>query len=212
MDTKRIFDLVISTIAIVILSPLFIVIAIAIKMFSPGPVFFHQIRTGLHGRPFRIFKFRSMKVHDPKGVSQITIDGDNRITTVGKILRKTKLDELPQLFNVFLGEMSIIGPRPEVPEYTEKYSPENRDLVLSIKPGLSDFASIKFRNESELLAMQANPLLYYEKKLLPAKLRYGRFYAKRAKVSLDILIIIWTVLALFGWTPRQFRRKRERKQ
>jgi len=206
MAAKRVFDVALATAALVLLFPLFAIAAAAVHLDSPGPVFFRQTRVGMGGRPFRIFKFRSMKVHDSKDAALVTVDGDDRVTRVGRFLRKTKLDELPQLFNVLRGEMSIIGPRPEVPEYVEKYPQESRAMVLAVRPGLSDFASIKFRDESKLLAARDDPMHYYEKTLLPAKLRYARFYVRRAGIMLDSLLIIWTLLAVLGWTPRQFRR------
>lgn len=207
LAAKRVFDTVIAGLALVLLFPVFLIVALIIRRTSPGPVFFRQTRIGLRGKPFCIFKFRSMRVHDAKGAAQVTVSGDDRVTGIGRFLRKSKLDELPQLLNVVRGEMSLIGPRPEVPAYVEKYAPANRAVVLAVRPGLSDFASIRFRNESELLAAQADPMAYYEKKLLPAKLRYGRFYVRHASVWLDIKLIIWTVLAVSGWIPRPFRER-----
>ena len=205
---KRVFDVMAAAVAVVLLSPVFVVVPLLIKLTSPGPVFFHQTRIGLCGKAFRIFKFRTMMEHDENGAAKITVGEDGRITWLGRLLRKSKLDELPQLLNVLRGEMSLIGPRPEVPEYVEKYSPDDRRVVLSVRPGLSDFASIRFYNESEILAAQPNPHAYYEQKLLPDKLRYGRFYVRRAGVCLDLKLILWTILAVLGWTPRSFRPKR----
>jgi len=189
---KRCFDTFLAAIALALLSPFLVAVAIAIRLDSPGPVFFRQTRVGLFERPFRIFKFRTM-VHSQSKELEITVGEDNRITRVGRFLRKLKIDELPQLINVILGEMALVGPRPEVPRYADKYSERDRQIVFSILPGLTDFASIKFRNESELLARQSDPLWYYERHVMPKKLRYYRFYATRSCVGLDLYIISLTV-------------------
>jgi lipopolysaccharide/colanic/teichoic acid biosynthesis glycosyltransferase len=189
---KRCFDTFLAAFALALLSPFLAAVAIAIKLGSPGPVFFRQTRVGLLERPFRIFKFRTM-VHNQSTTLEVTVGEDNRITRIGRVLRKLKIDELPQLINVILGEMALVGPRPEVPQYADKYSERDRQIVFSVLPGLTDFASIKFRNESELLARQPDPLWYYEQHVMPKKLRYYRFYAKRSCVGLDLYIISLTV-------------------
>jgi lipopolysaccharide/colanic/teichoic acid biosynthesis glycosyltransferase len=193
--TKRLLDLTTAALGLTILAVPLVALAIAIKIESPGPLIFSQLRIGQFGRPFRMFKFRTM-AHQADAKSRITVGGDPRITAVGRILRKSKLDEVPQLFNVLLGNMSLVGPRPEVPEFVEKYSPEDFKIVLSVRPGLTDFASIRFRNENELLAQQADPVAYYEKVIMPAKLRYYRFYVRRSGVRLDLYIIMSTFVAL----------------
>lgn len=192
---KRLFDLVASALGLAILAVPLALVAITIKIESPGPLIFSQMRVGQFGRHFRMFKFRTM-ANRANGTSGITVHGDPRITMFGRILRKSKLDELPQLINVLLGDMSVVGPRPEVPEFVEKYSLNDFEIVLSVRPGLTDFASIRFRNENGLLAQQVNPVAYYEKVLIPAKLRYYRFYVRRASLRLDLYIIMSTLAAL----------------
>jgi lipopolysaccharide/colanic/teichoic acid biosynthesis glycosyltransferase len=192
---KRLLDLTTAALGLTILAVPLVALAIAIKIVSPGPLIFSQLRIGQFGRPFRMFKFRTM-AHQTDVKSGITVGGDPRITAVGKLLRKSKLDEVPQLFNVLLGNMSLVGPRPEVPEFVEKYSPDDFKIILSVRPGLTDFASIRFRNENELLAQQADPVAYYEKVIMPAKLRYYRFYVRRSGVRLDLYIIMSTFAAL----------------
>lgn len=193
--TKRIFDIALSAIGILILVPLFIIIAILIKLDSRGPVFFRQERVGRNGNKFSIYKFRSMaQIQNPGGL-RITIGNDRRITKVGHFLRKYKIDELPQLLNVFAGDMSIVGPRPEVEEYVKYYGTKN-EIVLSVRPGITDLASIRFRNESEILAKENNPQHAYINKILPIKLRYCRFYVQKQSFPLDIKIIWMTVLAI----------------
>jgi lipopolysaccharide/colanic/teichoic acid biosynthesis glycosyltransferase len=192
---KRLLDLTTAALGLTILAVPLVALAIAIKIVSPGPLIFSQLRVGQFGRPFRMFKFRTM-AHQTDVKSGITIGGDPRITAVGRLLRKSKLDEVPQLFNVLLGNMSLVGPRPEVPEFVEMYSPDDFKIVLSVRPGLTDFASIRFRNENELLAQQADPVAYYKKVIMPAKLRYYRFYVRRSGVRLDLYIIMSTFAAL----------------
>ena len=157
MRGKHIFDFVSSLVGLVFLSPLFVVIAVWIRIGSSGPVFFRQVRVGCHGRPFRIFKFRTMYADAEARGRKITVGDDPRITPAGCFLRKFKLDELPQLFNVIKGEMSLVGPRPEVPRYVELYPEEIRRQVLSIRPGITDFASILYKDESTVLAGTADP-------------------------------------------------------
>jgi lipopolysaccharide/colanic/teichoic acid biosynthesis glycosyltransferase len=192
---KRLFDLVAAALGLAILAIPFAAVAIAIKIKSPGPLIFSQIRVGQFGRPFRMFKLRSMAQRTNAEIG-ITVSGDPRITSFGRFLRKSKLDELPQLINILLGDMSLVGPRPEVPEFVAKYSAHDFETVLSVRPGLTDFASIRFRNENELLAQQVDPIAYYEKVIIPAKLRYYRFYVRRASVRLDLYIIMSTFVAL----------------
>jgi lipopolysaccharide/colanic/teichoic acid biosynthesis glycosyltransferase len=192
---KRLLDLTTAVLGLTIFAIPLVALAIAIKIDSPGPLIFAQLRVGQFGRTFRMFKFRTM-VPQTDMEGGITVQGDPRITPIGRILRKSKLDELPQLINVLLGNMSLVGPRPELPEFVEKYSPADFAIVLSVRPGLTDFASIRFRNENELLARQVNPVAYYENVIMPAKLRYYRFYVRRAGVRLDLYILMSTFVAL----------------
>jgi lipopolysaccharide/colanic/teichoic acid biosynthesis glycosyltransferase len=193
---KRIFDLVFSLIGIILLAPLFLAIAIWIKLDSPGSVFFRQARVGQFGKEFKIYKFRTMVTNAEALGKQITVDEDPRITRCGKFLRKYKLDELPQLFNIVKGEMSLVGPRPEVPKYVALYTPEQR-RVLEVPPGITDLASINFRNENELLSSVSNPEYFYIENIIPQKLALNIQYIERASLGLDLQIIfqtIWLIL------------------
>lgn len=192
MILKRVMDLFFSFFGLVILSPVFLVIAIWIKLDSKGPVFYRQVRVGKNMEPFKIFKFRTM-VHDPhdKGL-QLTTSDDKRITRSGRFLRKTKLDELPQLINVFIGEMSLVGPRPEVPKYVRYYPEEVRKIVLSVPPGITDRASLEFKNENEILNLSKNPEKTYIDEILPVKLKYYVGYVENRTLLGDIKIIIDT--------------------
>ena len=188
---KRAFDLAASGIGLLLLSPLLLALAVWIRLDSPGPVFFRQERIGLRGRPFRIYKFRSMRV-DHSG-PQITVGADDRITRSGHIIRAYKLDELPQLLNVFLGDMSLVGPRPEVPRYVALYPADVRAEVLSVRPGITDLASVQYRSESTLLAQSANPERTYVDTILPAKLALCRQYVRERSLWLDLKIIGMTL-------------------
>jgi lipopolysaccharide/colanic/teichoic acid biosynthesis glycosyltransferase len=192
---RRIFSASIASVALVALAVPLLIVAFLIRLTSPGPALFRQQRVGKFSRPFVILKFRTM-VADTAHLSPITIGIDTRITPIGSFLRRTKIDELPQLINVIKGEMNLVGPRPELPQYVNKYPAADRALVLSMAPGLTDFASIRYRNESQLLAETADPLEYYMRVLLPRKLRYARFYVRRATVSLDLYIIWLTICSL----------------
>ena len=194
---KRIFDILVSFVGLVILSPLFIVLAIVIVSDSKGPVFFKQTRVGRNGVPFKIYKFRTMiEDAEAKGM-QLTVGDDSRITNVGTFLRKTKIDELPQLINVFKGEMSFVGPRPEVPKYVELYTEDQRQ-VLMVRPGITDLASIEYRNESELLATADNPEKVYIEEVMPRKIELNKEYIRTISLAFDIRIIIRTIMAIFG--------------
>ena len=188
---KRLFDIAASGIGLLLLAPLLLGIAVWIKRDSPGPVFFRQERVGLHGRTFRIHKFRTMRVANA-GVL-ITSADDDRITPVGAFLRRTKLDELPQLLNVFLGDMSLVGPRPEVPRYVALYPADVRAEVLSVRPGITDLASVQYRSESTLLAQSADPERTYVDTILPAKLALCRQYVRERSLGLDLKIIGMTL-------------------
>jgi len=196
--SKRAFDVLLSGIGLLLLSPLLLAMALAVKLDSPGPVFYRQERVGRHGRVFRIHKFRTMH-HNPQGLGlQITVGRDPRITRVGAWLRDTKLDELAQLIDVLRGTMSLVGPRPEVPRYVALYPTELRALVLSVKPGITDLASIEFRNEGDLLSRSADPERAYVQVMLPAKLALQARYARERSLALDLRILWRTLRAVLG--------------
>lgn len=198
MFAKRIFDLIFSFLGLVILSPFFFVFAVWIKLDSPGPVLFRQARMGLNGCVFRIHKFRTMSAGAEYKGLQITIGSDQRITRAGAMLRKYKLDELVQLIDVFVGDMSIVGPRPEVPKYIA-YCPEKvRMEILSVRPGITDWASIKFKDESEILQRASDPERVYIEEVLPIKQRYYIEYVRGRSFFGDLRIIFTTFFAIFG--------------
>ena len=185
-----------SGVGLLLLSPLLLLIALVVKLDSPGPVFFRQERVGQYGKVFRIHKFRTMVTDaEAKGL-QITVGSDARVTRVGGVLRKYKLDELAQLLDVFFGSMSLVGPRPEVPRYVEYYPEDVRKLVLSVKPGITDWASIKYKDENEVLARSSDPQQAYVNEVLPVKLRYYVEYVAKRSFFGDIHIIFATLLAL----------------
>ena len=189
---KRLFDIISSGIGLILLSPVFLLLAIWIKLDSKGPVFYRQVRVGKNGRDFKIYKFRSMRLgSDKKGL--ITVGGrDPRVTRSGYYIRKYKLDELPQLMNVFAGDMSVVGPRPEVRKYVNLYT-EEQLKVLSVKPGITDVASIKYRNENELLEKAADPDKMYIEVIMPDKLKYNLEYIKKQSFLYDIKLAFLTV-------------------
>lgn len=190
---KRLFDLLLSSIGLLLLAPVLLLIALLIKLDSPGPVMFRQERVGRFGRPFHIHKFRTMQ-HDPAGQGLlITVGADRRITRVGAVLRQTKLDELPQLLDVWRGAMSLVGPRPEVPRYVAHYPQALRDKVLSVRPGITDIASIEYRDEGAVLARAADPERAYIHEVLPHKLALAAQYVERSSVWLDAWLIARTV-------------------
>lgn len=190
---KRIFDIVASGLGIIVLSPILLIIALIIKKESDGPVFFKQIRVGEKGKNFEILKYRTMVVDAEKMGRQITVGNDNRITKIGGFLRKYKLDELPQLINVFKGDMSLVGPRPEVPRYVEMYNEEQRK-VLDVKPGITDLASIRYRDENELLGTAEDPDDMYINTIMPDKLALNIEYINRSNIFFDIYIILKTII------------------
>lgn len=193
---KRLFDIVASGLGLLVLSPLFLIIAIWIKLDSKGPVFFRQVRVGWHNKDFRIFKFRSMRVGSDKG-SLVTIGGrDPRVTRPGYWIRKFKLDELPQLINVFIGDMSLVGPRPEVRHYVDYWTPEQMH-VLDVRPGITDPASIKFRNENELMEKAEDPEKYYIEVIMQEKLKLYLEYVNNHSFWSDIGLIFKTFWAIF---------------
>ena len=188
---KRLFDIVASGLGLIVLSPLFLVLAIWIKLDSKGPVFYRQVRVGYKNKDFRIFKFRSMRVGADKG-SLVTIGGhDPRVTRSGYFIRKFKFDELPQLINVFLGEMSLVGPRPEVRHYVDYWTPEQMH-VLDVRPGITDPASIKFRNENELMEKAEDPEKYYIEVIMQEKIKLYLEYVEKHSFLYDIGLIFKT--------------------
>jgi lipopolysaccharide/colanic/teichoic acid biosynthesis glycosyltransferase len=194
---KRTFDLVLALLGSLILAPVFMAVAILIKITSTGPVYFKQVRVGRYGKEFKILKFRTMVVEAESMGKKITIGADSRITGIGKFLRKCKIDELPQLFNVILGEMSFVGPRPEVPEYVRHYTAQQR-LVLHARPGITDYASIVFKSESEILASVENPESVYINQIMPYKISLNDKYLNNISLWHDLKIIFMTVLAVSG--------------
>ena len=189
---KRIFDVVASGLGLLVLSPFFLLLAVWIKLDSAGSVFYRQVRVGRYNRNFRLFKFRSMRVgSDKKGL--ITVGGrDPRVTRSGYFIRKYKLDELPQLINVLLGDMSLVGPRPEVRKYVEMYTSEQLH-VLDVRPGITDMASIRYRNENELLAEAEDPEAFYIKVVMPDKLKINLEYVAKHSFWFDMKLIFKTI-------------------
>ena len=190
---KRLFDLLGATLALLLLSPLLLVAALAVRLDSPGPVFYRQQRVGRGGVPFSIHKFRTM--HHGAGGPLLTVGDDPRITRVGAFLRRTRIDELPQFIDVLLGDMSLVGPRPEVPRFVALYPPELRARVLAVRPGITDPASLAFIDEARLLAAAADPEREYVQVILPAKLQHAAEYAERASLATD-LGVLWRTLRL----------------
>ncbi len=188
---KRAFDIIASGLGLIVLSPLFLVLAVWIKLDSKGPVFYRQVRVGYKNKDFRIFKFRSMRVGADKG-SLVTIRGhDPRVTRSGYFIRKFKFDELPQLINVFLGDMSLVGPRPEVRHYVDYWTPEQMH-VLDVRPGITDPASIKFRNENELMEQAEDPEKYYIEVIMQEKIKLYLEYVEKHSFLYDIGLIFKT--------------------
>ena len=194
---KRCFDLLLAGIGLAVLSPLLLMLALWIKLDSPGPVFFRQERVGRGGVPFRIHKLRTM-THTPASAGpQITVGADHRVTRAGRVLRHYKLDELVQLIDVLLGDMSLVGPRPEVPRYVAMYPPDLRDKVLSVRPGITDPASIEYRDEARVLAAAADPEAEYVSVVMPAKLRLATQYVDQASLATDLRLIARTLRIVF---------------
>lgn len=193
---KRIFDFTFSALGIILLSPLFLIIALLIKLVDKGPVFYRGARVGLHGKLFRIFKFRTMVINAEKIGGHSTSDDDPRITKIGKFIRKYKLDELPQLINVFKGDMSFVGPRPEVSFYVGMFNEEER-TILSVKPGITDWASLWNPDEGAILAGSPDPEKTYMEKIRPEKLRLQLEYVRKHSFWIDLRIIVQTVKIVF---------------
>jgi lipopolysaccharide/colanic/teichoic acid biosynthesis glycosyltransferase len=197
MLTKRLFDVAASLAGLVLLLPVFAVTAALIRLDSRGPVFFRQVRVGRHGVPFKILKFRTM-VTDAEARGQITVGCDSRVTGIGHLLRRLKIDELPQLVNVLRGDMSLVGPRPEVPRYVACYPDDVRRTVLSVPPGITDWASIRFKEENSILAHANDPERSYVEDILPVKLEYSVRYVRERSFLMDLQIIFLTLFAIAG--------------
>lgn len=200
---KRAFDVVVSAVALFFLWPFLVLVALAIKITDPGPVFYRGVRAGRNGKTFRIFKFRSMVVNADKIGGPSTSADDSRVTRVGAFLRRYKLDELPQLMNVFSGSMSFVGPRPEVLHEVEQYTAEERQL-LSVRPGITDLSSIKFSNEGEILRGAADPHQAYRELIRPGKVQLGLEYVRTHSLVLDLRILLATLWKLLGGDPELF--------
>ena len=197
MVLKRVCDVIGSALGLILLLPFFIVIAVVIRLESRGPVFFRQERVGQGGRTFRIFKFRTMGVAGQTGPA-LTVRADKRVTRFGAVLRRSKIDELPQLLNVLAGDMSLVGPRPEVPEFMKFYTREQRAIIVSIRPGMTDYAAILFRDESSLLDQNSDPVEVYRREIMPIKFSHYERYSREIGVLNDLRIILATILLLIA--------------
>lgn len=195
---KRLFDLLGAAVALLLLAPVLTVVALLIKLDSPGPVFFRQERVGRHGRSFYIHKFRTMVVDAPQRGLALTVGADPRITRSGAWLRRTRLDELPQLIDVLLGHMSLVGPRPEVPRYVAHYPAALRERALAVRPGITDPSSLAFLDEAELLAQADDPERVYIERILPQKLQAAADYAAHASLWTDAQVIVRTLRLLWA--------------
>ncbi|MDP0506691.1 MAG: sugar transferase [Fusobacterium sp. JB019] len=196
MLLKRLFDVIVSFLGIIFFLPLMVLVGIIIKLTSKGPILFKQIRVTKNEKLFEIYKFRTMR-ENTEGSKQITIGADKRITKIGKLLRVTKIDELPQLLNVFKGDMSFVGPRPEVPRYVKLYSDKQKE-ILKVRAGITDYASIIFSEESEILGKVDDPEKFYIEKIMPYKIDLNKRYLKKIGVISDIKLIIITILKIIG--------------
>jgi glycosyltransferase len=193
---KRTFDFLASLFGLLLLSPVILCIAVWVKCDSKGPIFYRQVRVGKDGREFKLLKFRSMRMGADRAGLLTLGDRDPRVTRSGFWLRKTKLDELPQLFNVLVGDMSLVGPRPEVPKYVALYTPEQRE-ILSVRPGITDAASVEMRNEAELMAQQADPEGYYVNVQIPLKIKLAKEYIAQQSFLSDLKLIVRTIGVMF---------------
>ena len=193
--SKRLFDVLAATVGLTLLAPALLAIALWIRLDSPGPALFRQRRVGRHGRHFDIYKFRTMAARADEG-RQLTVGLDPRITRAGRFLRRTKLDELPQLLNVLEGTMSLVGPRPEVPRYVDRYPPTVRQTVLSVAPGITDLAAILYKDENDILGRAQDPERAYVETILPVKLEYYQRYVRERSFWLDLRIIFRTLAAI----------------
>ncbi|MBI2098086.1 MAG: sugar transferase [Candidatus Wildermuthbacteria bacterium] len=194
---KRVFDFIAALFGFILIAPIFLAIAFAIKLDSSGPVFYKGLRVGKQGKEFRMFKFRSMVQNADKIGGPSTAGDDPRLTRMGKFLKKFQLDELPQLLNVIKGEMSIVGPRPEVPFYVDMMTSEERNVILSVRPGMTDWASLWNFHEGEILRGSADPEKTYQEKIRPEKMRLQMKYVRERNFLVDLNIILQTVLKIF---------------
>lgn len=197
MGIKRVFDIICALCGLIVLSPVLFLIIVLIKLTSAGPVFFRQTRVGQYEALFQIHKFRTMIVNAEASGLKITVGRDSRITPIGHFLRKTKLDELPQLIDVLMGTMSLVGPRPEVPEYVQYYTNDVKAIVLSVRPGITDWASIKMIDENDILAGASDPQQAYIQQILPEKLAYAVRYVQTRSLKLDVYLILLTISKIF---------------
>jgi lipopolysaccharide/colanic/teichoic acid biosynthesis glycosyltransferase len=192
---KRVFDVIVAAVGLLLLTPILLLVSLLIKLDSPGPVFFTQERMGRKFRPFRIYKFRTMVPDAPRLGGKITAGADPRITCIGRYLRWTKVDELPQLLNVLKGDMSVVGPRPEVRQYVELFRSDYEE-ILQISPGITDLASVYYRHEAELLGRAENPEDRYVKEILPEKIKLAKEYLHRSSFCFDIVVLLKTFVAI----------------
>lgn len=195
---KRALDIVACTLGLLILSPAIITIAIIIKLTAPGPILYRASRVGMHNKPFTMFKFRSMVINADKIGGPSTAGDDSRLTNIGKILRRFKLDELPELANVLIGNMSVVGPRPEVQMYVNMMTPQEREVILSVRPGITDWASLSNMHEEETLHGAADPELAYQEKIWPEKKRLQIKYVRERSLKNDIAILFQTLKKLIS--------------
>ena len=194
---KRTFDIIVAGIGLALLSPLLLLVAVLIKVDSHGPIFFRQERIGKGFRPFLIYKFRTMVEKAPQMGSPITYGDDFRITRAGRILRKAKLDELPQLFNVVKGEMTFVGPRPELPQFVEMFR-QDYEEILKVRPGITDLASLKYRDEAEILGRSVDPRKEYIARVLPDKISLGKQYVRSSSLVFELRLIFKTLFTLIA--------------
>ena len=192
---KRVFDVLVAVGGLLLLTPVFLLVALLIKLDSPGPVLFTQERMGRRFQPFRIYKFRTMVPEAPRLGGTITAGADPRITRIGRILRLTKIDELPQLLNVLRGDMSVVGPRPEVRQYVELFRSDYEE-ILQVSPGITDLASVQYRHEAELLGQAENPEDRYVKEILPEKIKLAKEYLHQSSFFFDIVVLLKTFFAI----------------
>lgn len=204
--TKRFFDVIIAAVALVLLAPVLLLIALVVKVCSPGPVLYRGVRVGLHGRLFSMLKFRTMVVNAESLGGSATAADDQRITNIGKLLRRYKLDELPQVLNVLAGDMSLVGPRPEVQKYVRLYSPEEK-AILAVRPGITDWASIWDSNEAAVLEGSRDPEKSYEELIRPTKLALQLLYVRNHSFLMDLKIVFHTCLKLINedWVPKELK-------
>jgi len=194
---KRTFDIIVAALGLILLLPLFVFVAVLIKIGSQGPIFFRQERMGKEFRPFMIYKFRTMVENAARIGPAISFGNDRRITGIGRWLRRTKIDELPQLINILKGEMSLVGPRPEVRKYVELFRQDYQE-ILKVRPGITDIASLKYQDEADLLATSANPEEEYLRRVLPDKIKLAKDYVSHSSFFLDICLLLRTLPRLSG--------------